>query len=222
VTDGEKDPAPESAPPEAASGRREKRRLEAFSDGVFAIAVTLLVLELRVPAASGLPPGGLIEALRAEWPSYFAYLLSFATILIMWVNHHVLLDYVRHVDHAFLYLNGLLLLTITLVPFPTSLFARYALQPDAHVAAAVYCGLFTLIAVCFNLVWWYAAHSNRLITPDGGGVAVTRRYMFGPLFYLVALGVAFFSVPAALFICAALAVFFALPYRPPAAERRRD
>jgi uncharacterized membrane protein len=139
----------------------------------------------------------------------------------MWVNHHVLLDYVRHVDHAFLYLNGLLLLTITLVPFPTSLFARYALQPDAHLAAAVYCGLFTLIAVCFNLVWWYAAHSNRLTTAEGGGGAVTRRYMFGPLFYLVALGVAFLSVPGALLICAALAVFFALPYRPPAAERRQ-
>jgi uncharacterized membrane protein len=219
VTDDEKDPALGSAPTEAGSGRRDKRRLEAFSDGVFAIAVTLLVLELKVPATSALPPGGLIEALREEWPSYFAYLLSFATILIMWVNHHVVLDYIRHVDHAFLYLNGLLLLTITLVPFPTSLFARYALQPDAHLAAAVYCGLFTLIAVCFNLVWWYAAHSNRLTTPDGGGGAVTRRYMFGPLFYLVALGVAFFSVPAALLICTALAVFFALPYRPPASER---
>jgi TMEM175 potassium channel family protein len=219
MTDGEKDPALQSAAPEARSGRREKRRLEAFSDGVFAIAVTLLVLELKVPATSGLPPGGLMEALRDEWPSYFAYLLSFATILIMWVNHHVLLDYVRQIDHAFLYLNGLLLLTITLVPFPTSLLARYALQPDAHLAAAVYCGLLTLIAVCFNLVWWYAAHSNRLTMPEGGGGAVTRRYMFGPLFYLVALGVAFFSVPAALLICAALAVFFALPYRPPAAER---
>src|SRR2546425_8283478 len=86
--------------------RREKRRLEAFSDGVFAIAVTLLVLELKVPPVSELPSGALARALLAEWPSYVAYLLSFSVVLIMWVNHHVLMDYVREVDHAFLYLNG--------------------------------------------------------------------------------------------------------------------
>jgi uncharacterized membrane protein len=80
--------------------RRDKRRLEAFSDGVFAIAVTLLVLELKVPPVSGLPSGGLGRALLAEWPSYVAYLLSFSVILIMWVNHHILLDYIREVDHC--------------------------------------------------------------------------------------------------------------------------
>jgi uncharacterized membrane protein len=212
----------ESAEADRMRGRREKRRLEAFSDGVFAIAVTLLVLEFKVPPTSNLPPGGLFEVLRGEWPSYFAYLLSFGTVLIMWVNHHVLLDYIREVDHAFLYLNGLLLMTITLVPFPTSLLARYVDQKDAHVAAAVYCGLFTLIAIAFNLVWWYAAHRNRLLSTghDGGGQAVTRRYMLGPLLYLVATGVAFFSVIAALLICVAMALFFALPYRPPGSQSR--
>jgi uncharacterized membrane protein len=198
--------------------RREKRRLEAFSDGVFAIAVTLLVLELKVPPVSELPRGGLGRALLAEWPSYVAYLLSFSVILIMWVNHHVLLDYVREVDHAFLYLNGLLLMTITLVPFPTALLAQYVDQKDSHLAAAVYCGLFTLIAVCFNLVWWYAAGRSRLLgeqtTPAGR--SVTRRYMFGPLFYLLAFGASFVSIPAALLICAGLSIFFAWPYRPPA------
>jgi uncharacterized membrane protein len=210
----------QEAAAERSRGRREKRRLEGFSDGVFAIAVTLLVLEFKVPPTSNLPPGGLFEALRGEWPSYFAYLLSFGTVLIMWVNHHVLLDYVREVDHAFLYLNGLLLMAITLVPFPTSLLARYADQKDAHLAAAVYCGLLTLIAIAFNLVWWYAAHRNRLLSAghDGGGQAVTRRYMLGPLLYLVAAGVAFLSVPAALLICVAMALFFALPYRPPGSQ----
>ena len=82
--------------------------------------------------------------------------------------------------------------------------------------------LFTLIAIAFNLVWWYAAHRNRLLGTghDGGGQAVTRRYMLGPLLYLVATGIAFFSVMAALLICVAMALFFALPYRPPGIQSR--
>jgi uncharacterized membrane protein len=218
VEEGKRDAGSGSGSGGGRRARREKRRLEAFSDGVFAIAVTLLVLELKVPPLAELPSGGLGRALLAEWPSYVAYLLSFSVILIMWVNHHVLLDYIREVDHGFLYLNGLLLMTITLVPFPTALLAQYVDQSDGHLAAAVYCGLFTLIAVCFNLVWWYAAGHSRLLGEDApaAGSSVTRRYMFGPLFYLVAFGVSFVSIPAALLICAALSIFFAWPYRPPA------
>jgi uncharacterized membrane protein len=139
----------------------------------------------------------------------------------MWVNHHVLLDIVREVDHAFLYLNGLLLMAITLVPFPTALVAQYAEDPrNGHVAAAVYCGLGALIAVFFNLLWWYAAAHNRLLhqRSSASSRAVTRRYMFGPLFYLVALLVAFVSVRGAILICAVLAAYFAWPYRPQAAS----
>ena len=197
--------------------RREKRRLEAFSDGVFAIAVTLLVLEIKVPVLADLPSGSLGLALLRQWPSYLAYLLSFSVILIMWVNHHVLVDLVREVDHAFFYLNGLLLMTITLLPFPTALLAQYAEDPrNGHLAASVYCGLCVFIALFFNAVWWYAASRGRLLHEDvsAGGTGVTRRYMFGPLFYLVAVAVSFVSVPGALIICAALAVFFAWPYRP--------
>ena len=211
----------EAGPPEAGAqrARREKRRLEAFSDGVFAIAVTLLVLEIKVPVLADLPSGSLGVALLRQWPSYFAYLLSFSVILIMWVNHHVLLDLVREVDHGFLYLNGLLLMVITLLPFPTALLAQYGEDPkNGHLAAAVYCGLCVLIALFFNALWWYAAVRGRLLHEGviGAGGAVARRYMFGPLLYLVALGVAFISVPGALLICAGLAVFFAWPYRPPA------
>jgi uncharacterized membrane protein len=201
--------------------RREKRRLEAFSDGVFAIAVTLLVLEIKVPVLADLPAGSLGLALLRQWPSYFAYLLSFSVILIMWVNHHVLVDLVREVDHAFLYLNGLLLMAITLLPFPTALLAQYAEDPkNGHLAAAVYCALCVFIALFFNAIWWYAASRGRLLheAVGAGGTAVTRRYMFGPLFYLAALAVSFLSVPAAMLICAALAVFFAWPYRPAATQ----
>jgi uncharacterized membrane protein len=205
--------------PAARRAGREKRRLEAFSDGVFAIAVTLLVLEIKVPSFSELPSGSLGLALLRQWPSYFSYLLSFSVILIMWVNHHVVVDLVHEVDHAFLYLNGLLLMMITLVPFPTALLAQYAEDPrNGHLAAAVYCGLGVLIALSFNALWWYAAWRGRLLGEESisSGGAVTRRYLLGPVLYLVALAVAFVSVPGALLICAALAVFFAWPYRPPA------
>jgi uncharacterized membrane protein len=222
VTLEEAETAAAAQAPEVVQGRRSKARLEAFSDGVFAIAITLLVLEIKVPALTDLQSGGLAGALLRQWPSYTAYLLSFGTILIMWVNHHVLMDYVRHVDHGFLYLNGLLLMTITLVPFPTAVLAQYANQrssyvQDQHVAAALYCGLLVMVAIAFNLVWWYAARGSRLIDSGvaGGQQSVSRRYVFGPLLYLVAVVVAFFSAPAAILICIGMAVFFAWPYRPP-------
>ena len=204
-------------PADVAARRREKRRLEAFSDGVFAIAVTLLVLEIKVPVLTD-PSASLGQALLRQWPSYLAYLLSFGVILIMWVNHHVLLDLVREVDHGFLYLNGLLLMFITVLPFPTALVAQYVEDPhNGHLAAAVYCGVCALIAVCFNAVWWYAAARARLLHEGvvDARRAVARRYVFGPLFYLGALAIAFISAQGAMLVCGGLAVFFAWPYRPP-------
>ena len=201
---------------DATRGRREKRRLEAFSDGVFAIAVTLLVLDLKVPPLGETHDGfELGLGLLREWPAYAAYLLSFGTILIMWVNHHVLLDHVRAVDHPFMFLNGLLLMCITLVPFPTRLVAEYAGHPGFQVATAVYCGLCTLVAVSFDSVWFYASGSARLtgLGSTASERSVRVRYMFGPLVYLTALGLAFVYPPLSLMICAGLAIFFALPYR---------
>ena len=105
------------------------QRLEAFSDGVFAIAITLLILDVRVPR--DLPETTrLIDALLANWPSYFAFLTSFATIGIMWVNHHRLFGCIARADHGLLIWNGLLLLGITFVPFPTALIAEYIGHPD--------------------------------------------------------------------------------------------
>jgi uncharacterized membrane protein len=191
--------------------QRQKGRLEAFSDGVFAVAITLLVLEIKVP--SGQPLG---QALLDLWPTYVAYLLSFGTILIMWVNHHVLLDYIRHVDHVLLYLNGLLLMTITAVPVATGLLAAHAGDADGHIAAAVYCAYFAVVALAFNGLWWYAAVGGRLLHDGGqaGQRSVSRRYMLGPMLYMVAFGVALLSVPLSLVICVALAIFFAWPYQP--------
>jgi uncharacterized membrane protein len=189
---------------------KETARIEAFSDGVFAIAITLLVLDLRVPAQ---PP--LLSGLLEEWPVFLAYVISFAFILIMWVNHHWMFQHIVRVDSPFMLLNGLLLLGITAVPFPTNIVAQYVLTPDANVAAAVYNGWFLLIAIFFNLLWRYAASNGRLLSKNDhdAGLArvITARYRWGPASYFVAFGLAFIWAPASLAVNLGLAVYFALP-----------
>ena len=114
---------------------KETGRIEAFSDGVFAIAVTLLVLELKVPQlAEHAGSGELWSALLSRWPSYAAYLVSFMTILIVWVNHHRLFTIIQRSDSRFLFINGLLLLVVTTIPFPTALLAEFFEKPSATVA----------------------------------------------------------------------------------------
>lgn len=193
---------------------KETGRLEAFSDGVFAIAITLLILEVRVPKEVG--PGGLLPALLLEWPSYLAFLTSFTTIGIMWVNHHRMFGLIRRVDPTLLLLNGLLLLGITFVPFPTALVAEYILHPDEPVAALVYSGTMFVIAIFFNLLWHYVARRPHLLHPatrQEAVAAITRAYRFGPPLYLVAAGLAWVSASASLLLNLALAVFFAYPRR---------
>src|SRR5579872_4696775 len=167
-----------------AAGEKETGRVEAFSDGVFAIAITLLVLELHVPdRAAGVP---LTAALAGQWPSYLAFLTSFATIGIMWINHHRMFTLIRRSDHTLLVLNGLLLLAITAVPFPTGLVAAYLPYRDARTAVMVYCGTFTAIAVFFNGLWRYASSGHRLLDPSidrRAASAITRAYAFGPPLY---------------------------------------
>ena len=192
---------------------RETARIEAFSDGVFAVAATLLVLDLKVPhdTAGG---HGLARALAAQWPSYLAFVTSFAFIGIMWINHHRLFTLIRRADNLLLVLNGLLLLGVTVVPFATAVLAEYIPRDGAPVAAAVYSGTYTVVAIFFNLLWHHASHKNRLLdrNADPNMIdAVTRGYRFGPLLYFVTFVLAFISVPASLAMNLALAIFFAMP-----------
>ncbi len=186
-------------------------RVEAFSDGVFAIAITLLVLDLKVPNQSPL-----IDGLLAQWPVYAAYLISFLFILIMWVNHHWMLEHIIRVDGIFMLLNGLLLLGITVVPFPTNVVAQYVLTPDQNVATAVYTGWFLLIALFFNVLWQYASHRGRLLSQSdhdaGLAKVVSARYRWGGPGYLLAFVLSFVWAPAALAMTFLLAVFYALPH----------
>ena len=187
---------------------KQTSRLEAFSDGVFAIAITLLVLDLKVPEE---PP--LLDALLHQWPVYVAYVVSFLFILIMWMNHHRMFESIARVDSTFMLLNGLLLLGITVVPYPTSILSRYVLTDEQSVATAIYSGWFLLLAVCFNVMWRYAAGNDRLLAAHHTELAavITARFRWGVPSYFAAFVLAFVWAPASLFLNAALAVFYAIP-----------
>ena len=135
-------------------------RTEAFSDGIFAIAATLLVLELKVPQVE---PGGLADALLESWPSYATYVVSFLTIGIIWVNHHAVLDRIREVNRPLLFMNLMFLMAVAAIPFPTALLGDY-LQAghDERLAAAVYGGTMSLMGVTFGAIWAYAVLSDDL------------------------------------------------------------
>ncbi len=189
-------------------------RLEAFSDGVFAIAATLLVLELRVPTEGQ----DLVRQLLDLWPAYAVYLVSFMTIGIIWVNHHTLLEHCRRADRRFLYLNLFLLVAVGIVPFPTALVGRYILSEQGATAALVVYGLgAVLIAVAFSAVFFYATAGAHLI----GNAAEARRLRSDGRFFPIGLGaytlgiaLAFVEPRASLALYALTAAFYALPVLP--------
>jgi uncharacterized membrane protein len=198
-----------------ATDEKTTARIEAFSDGVFAIAITLLILDLRAPIlGAGTPPEAesaeLLRRLGAMWPNVVAYLMSFAVILVMWVNHHRIFTIVRKTDHAFLFWNGLLLMFVCIVPFPTELLSKYFLTPAAKVVAAVYAGHGLLIALSFTALWRHATKREQLLAP-GSRAAVARlseQYRFGPLMYVVATLLSLFSAWASVGLCLLFVIFF--------------
>jgi uncharacterized membrane protein len=188
----------------------ETARIEAFSDGVFAIAITLLILEIKVPHRD---QGSLIAGLLHQWPSYLAFLLSFAYIGIMWINHHRMFTHIKRSNDVLKILNLLLLLGVTIVPFPTAVLAEHLGGPDQRTAALIYNATFIVIAVAFNLLWRYAV--SRGLLHDhvvmASAVGLSNQYAVGPLLYTVCLGIAWFNVRASVVANTALALFFVLP-----------
>jgi len=189
-------------------------RLEAFSDGVFAIAITLLIIEIGVPHVDS--ERSLTHALLHLWPSYFGYAVSFLTIGIMWANHHYMFKDIQRVDHTLLVLNLLLLMGIAFVPFPTAVVAQYVHAGHHQTEAALTYGCtFVVIAVFFNALWLYASRGMRLIDEHVSVSRVrsrTRRYLPGPLLYAIGLPFAFVSAWITLGLYAALALFWLIPY----------
>lgn len=193
---------------------KETGRVEAFSDGVFAIAITLLVLDLKVPKLDSVSiDDGLFISLFKHWPAYLAFTTSFLTILIMWVNHHNIFNYIQSVDGNFLFINGFLLLTVTVIPFPTSLLAEHMRGQWAGQASAIYAGIFFLNCFFFTLLWFYSSKDGHLLDKDikpSIVSAIKRNGFFGLFFYLFAVVISFFSATVGVGICLILAIFYAL------------
>jgi len=188
-------------------------RIEAFSDGVFAIAITLLVLEIHVPER---PEHGLGRALLDQWPAYASYVVSFLIVGIIWVNHHAVFDHLERADRPLLYLNLLLLLFIGLIPWPTNVLATYMHEggADERVAAVLYSLTMTLMGATFGALWVYASRHAGLLrdTLSREEIATrTRRFVIGAPLYALTVAVALVSAPLCLALNALLAAYYAVP-----------
>jgi uncharacterized membrane protein len=195
-----------------------KARFEAFSDGVFAIAATLLVLEIGVHGSDGSRLG---HELTRIWPSYLAYVTSFITIGIIWINHHHNMRVVDRVDRPFMFINLLLLLDVAFIPFPTKLVAEYLRHDGEKTAVIAYATTLLLMAVLYTLWWRYARTGRRLIATtvsEGELRAIDRGFAPGLPLYAVVFVLAFFSPLAAVILTLALAAFY-LPSATLFAER---
>ena len=202
-----------------------KARVEAFSDAVIAVAITLLALDLHVPDPAG--PGSLAHRLGEQWPNYAAYVVSFLTIGIIWINHHAMLQRLVTVDHAILVLNLLLLLTIGILPFSTALMAEYLdASSGENLAAVVYGGSFLLMSLAFFAMQRHLLLSKQHLLQDhltpAVRQAVLRRNAFGLLPYAVATVGGIISPFLTLAICAGVAVFYALPRTTSDVQPQRD
>jgi uncharacterized membrane protein len=182
-------------------------RLEAFSDGVFAVAITLLILEINVPEGEHL-----WHDLKEEWPSFASFFVSFWVIGIIWVNHHGLVDHLKRTDRPVLYLNLLVLMTVVFIPFSTALMADHLKSgADEKVAALVYALAFLAMGIAFNLFWTYIVKHRRELgveLADGDVRRISVGFMIGSPLYAVAVIVAFISPAVVLIIIGAVAAYY--------------
>lgn len=198
-------------------------RLETFADGVFAIAATLLIL--NVDTQVGEEEAELGHRLLEIWPSYVAYAFSFLTIGIIWVNHHAVLGQIDRADRVFLFLNVLFLLCVAFIPFPTRLIAEHIRDDGARASAIAYGITLVTTATLFSAVWFYAAIGGRLLRPDHDPKVVSgisRSYLPGPWIYLAATLVAIVSPTASAILFAAIATFYVFESARFARTRARD
>jgi len=195
---------------------RGASRLEAFSDGVIAVAITLLVLDVHVPDIDVLKMP-LLDALGKQWPAYLGYVTSFLVVGIFWANHHLLFKYIKRTDHFFLLINTLFLMCIAFVPFGTSLLETYMQKGDPlneRTAAIVYSGILLLCAITFSIVWLYASSKCRLLRLDLDPriiQRITRGYLIGSPLYLLSLIFSLIDVRISLFLYILVALVYSWP-----------
>ena len=202
----------------------DRTRLEAFSDGVFAVAITLLALNIAVAG-----PGhgqSLADQLGSHWPAFVAYVISFFTIGIIWVNHHALLRSVKAVDRTLLFLYLVLLLFVVLIPFSTATAAEYLTKGnwDSHVAMALYAGVFVAMSLGFGGIFEWTLHSESVYqpVPPERRWAARIRFVGGAAVYAVAVVIALFSAYAAFVLMGLVAVYYIFERTPAPPESGED
>lgn len=180
---------------------------------MFAIAITLLIIEIGVPHVVG--DESLSEKLTRLWPSYLAYVISFLVIGMVWANHHNRFRLISRSDQILLFLNVVTLMCVAFIPFPTALLAEYIRDAEHRTTAvAVYSGTLAVNAVFFTLLWLYAAGNYRLIDRSVNPSllrAMTRRYIFGMIMFILAFALAFLSPAASLALIVTLVLLYVLP-----------
>ncbi len=186
-----------------------KGRFEAFSDGVFAVAITLLVLEIHLPTLHDVTNAQLGLALWPLWPQVLTYVISFATIGIIWLNHHAMFHLVEQIDRNTLIFNLLLLMIVCFIPFSTSVLTTYGILRDG---VFLYGGTLTALALAYNLLWYHAARHVDSRTCDRRTVVLnTVRNLSGSIVYLGATLCAFLDPRISVGLFLAVALFYLLP-----------
>jgi uncharacterized membrane protein len=187
-------------------------RITAFSDGVFSIAITLLVLNLRIPIVPQSElPDKLLDQLHNQWPSLLSYLLSFVIVGIYWVAHHNMFHYIKRSNRVFLWINILLLMCVAFIPFPAGLLGQY---PTQRISVIIYASSLILTNLMLSLLWWYATSNCRLVDQDLDPHfvrTVNRRNMTAPVVYLVSIGLSFLSPLASLIVFFLFPLYYIIP-----------
>lgn len=192
---------------------KETLRIEGFSDGVFTIAVTLLVLDLHFPEENSIQNGNdLLVFLKNQWPAFLAFILSFFSIFIMWVNHHKIFKQIYRRNSAIMFANGLILFLVSAVSYPTALLARYFDGEASSVVVALYTGIFVMINLAYNLLWFLATRNKKLLRPGITDTAIKKihnNYLYGLPIYVIALILSFWIPAVSLMIILGLWIFWA-------------
>ena len=191
---------------------KETARTEAFSDGVFAIAITLLIMEIKVPTGDELHRG-LFYALLDKWPNYLAFFIGFFTVLVCWINHHHAFSHIVKCTQTFCIVNALVLFVVGFVPYPTAVLAVFVNTSEAQTAVQLFGLTYIFRALAYRFLWGYAYH-NKLTSPDTDEKykkATLRMYDFGVLHTVVTFIVSFWSVPASLVLYVFLFSMFLFP-----------
>ncbi len=194
-------------------------RLEAFSDGVFAIAITLLIIEIKVPSHEDLKNQSLMQYIWQQWPKYFAYVLSFIIIGIYWANHHYLFKLFKKTDHLFNLLNVFFLMAIAFLPYPTGVLGDYIIVPEhAKSAVSFYAFAIWIPAFAWLLIWLYAKHKRRIVDhklTDQFLNFLTKQYIISNFLYITAFLVSLVNAVVSILICVGLTLLYLLPPKRP-------